>query len=101
MRCASGKFAVDKTGRRTDIADMSGIERLLTVARRYAENEEIPLSTVSSRVFNDGKKFRTLEEGAGITVGRLEDAMRWFSERWPEDCDWPSDVPRPSCEARA
>jgi len=77
---------------------MSGIDQLLRVARRYAEIEGIPLSTVSSRALNDGKKLTALEEGADITVGRLEDALRWFSEKWP-DGEWPSDVPRPSSEA--
>lgn len=79
---------------------MSGIEQLLTVARRYGELEGVPLSTVSSRALNDGKKLRTLEEGADINVGRLERALRWFSDNWPEG-DWPADVPRPLLEARA
>ena len=83
---------------------MSGIEALLKVARRYGEIEGVPLSTVSSRALNDGKKLRALEEGADINVGRLERALEWFSEHWPEG-DWPSDVPRPSvsedCEVRA
>lgn len=76
---------------------MSGIEQLLRVARRYAEIEDIPLSTVSSRALDDGKKLRALEEGADINVGRLERAMRWFSDNWPEG-DWPSEVPRPPVE---
>lgn len=82
---------------------MSLIEQLLCVARRYAEIEGVPLSTVSSRALNDGKKLGALEDGADITVGRLEDALRWFSERWP-DGEWPSEVARPlACteEARA
>ena len=81
---------------------MSGIDALLMVARRYGEIEGVPLSTVSSRVLNDGKKLRALEEGADINVGRLERALRWFSDNWP-DGDWPDEVPRPpvNCEARA
>jgi len=79
---------------------MSAIDALLSVARRYGEIEKVPLSTVSSRAFNDGKKLGALESGADITVGRLEDVLRWFSEHWP-DGDWPSDVPRPSCEVPA
>jgi hypothetical protein len=79
---------------------MSGIEQLLTVARRYAEIERIPLSTVSSRALNDGKKLSALETGSDITVGRLELALSWFSDNWPAG-DWPADVPRPVCEARA
>jgi len=79
---------------------MSGIEQLLRVARRYAEIEDIPLSTVSSRALDDGKKLRALEEGADINVGRLERALRWFSDNWP-DGEWPPDVPRPVVSAVA
>lgn len=76
---------------------MSGIEQLLIVARRYAEIEDVPLSTVSSRVFNDGKKIKALEDGADISVGRLERALRWFSLNWPADESWPG-VPRPDTD---
>lgn len=73
---------------------MSGIERLLTVARTYASLEGVPLSTVSSRALDDGKKLKALEDGADINVGRMEKALRWFSDNWPAG-DWPEDVPRP------
>lgn len=86
------------TGKLTDIAPMSGIEQLLKVARRYGEIEEVPLTTVSSRALNDGKKLTALESGADINVGRLERALRWFSSNWPLDGDWPDDVPRPEIE---
>lgn len=73
---------------------MSGIEQLLTVARTYAALEGVPLSTVSSRALDDGKKLKALEDGADINVGRLEKALRWFSDNWPAG-DWPLNVPRP------
>lgn len=83
---------------------MSGIEQLLLVARRYAEIEGVPLSTVSSRAFNDGKKLAALEGGDGITVKRLEAGLRWFADKLPAE-KWPDDVPRPELisadEARA
>lgn len=82
---------------------MSLRETLLTVARRYAEIEGVPLSTVSSRALNDGKKLAALEGGADITVGRLEEALVWFSEHWPAG-EWPDGVARPVAaadEARA
>jgi hypothetical protein len=77
---------------------MSGIEQLLRVARAYGDLEGVPLSTVSSRALDDGKKLRALEEGADINVGRLERALRWFSDNWPSG-DWPSEVPRPAQNA--
>lgn len=73
---------------------MSGIDQLLKVARRYAELKDVPLSTVSSRVFDDGKKLSALEGGADINVKRLEKALGWFSENLSGD-EWPTDVPRP------
>lgn len=74
---------------------MTGIEQLLAVARAYSEAERVGLSTVSSRAFDDGKKLAAIESGADIQVRRLERAMVWFSEHWP-DVPWPPDVPRPS-----
>lgn len=74
---------------------MSGIDSLLKVARRYAEVEGIPLTTVSSRALNDGKKLAALEGGADINVKRLERALIWFSTNWPAGAEWPIDVLRP------
>jgi hypothetical protein len=77
---------------------MSGIDSLLKVARRYAEIEGVPLTTVSSRALNDGKKLSALECGADINVKRMERALRWFSSNWPGG-DWPVDVLRPEVSA--
>jgi hypothetical protein len=79
---------------------MSSITQLLLVARAYAELEGVPLSTVSSRAFDDSKKLRSLEEGSDINVGRLERTMQWFSDNWP-DGPWPADVVRPASTAEA
>lgn len=85
---------------------MSGIDSFLNVAKRYAELERVPLSTVSSRALNDGKKLAALEFGADINVKRMERALQWFSNNWPSDGTWPDDVARPErspvdSEARA
>lgn len=77
---------------------MNGIEHLLAVSRAYAAIEGVPLSTVSSRVLDDGKKLSAIEAGADIQVRRLERALQWFSDHWPSG-DWPSEVPRPSPSA--
>jgi hypothetical protein len=101
---ASGKIAVDLPGKLTDNRGMAGIEELLAVARKYAELEGVSLTTVSSRAFDDGKKLNAIEGGADIQVRRLDRALHWFSDNWP-DGPWPSDVPRPepveSAEARS
>lgn len=76
---------------------MSGIDQLLLVASTYAAAVNVPLTTVSSRVFDDSKKLPALADGnADIQVKRLEAAMRWFAENWPEGTRWPRSVPRPT-----
>lgn len=77
---------------------MTGTEQLLTVARVYAAAEGVRLKTVSWRALGDSKKLGALEVGADIQVGRLDRALRWFSEHWP-DAPWPDDIPRPETEA--
>jgi hypothetical protein len=74
---------------------MSDIDRLLTVARAYAEGRRLKLSTVSSRALGDGKKLAAMEGGADIQVRRFEKTMQWFSDNWP-DAPWPADIPRPA-----
>jgi hypothetical protein len=86
---------------------MSGIQSLLELARTYAGAERIELSTVSTRVFDDGKKLEALARGSDIQVGRYERAVTWFAlhwptgARWPTDIPWPADVPRPGSPARS
>jgi hypothetical protein len=79
---------------------MNGIDRLLTIARVYGEAEGIKPTTVSSRVFADSKKLGAIMAGGDINVGRYERAMQWFSDNWPENAVWPSDIPRPSSGER-
>lgn len=74
---------------------MNAIERLLLLARAYGGAENLEPSTVSWRVFGDTKKLAALESGRDIQVKRLEAAIQWFSDHWPENADWPDSVPRP------
>lgn len=80
---------------------MQQIEHLLTVADAYKDAIGIEDTTVSARVFNDGKKLTALRNGADITVGRFNAAIRWFDDNWPDGAKWPSSVARPSKRRRA
>lgn len=95
---ASGKIAVDKSGRITDIARMTGIEQLLSIAHAYASAEGVELSTVSWRSMGDTKKLSAMEGGADIQVRRLEKTLRWFSANWPDAVEWPEGIARPAPE---
>jgi hypothetical protein len=74
---------------------MHGTAHLLILARSYADFLGKPLSTVSSRVFDDGKKLDAIAAGADLYSGRLNRAIQWFSDNWPSGLDWPNDVVRP------
>ena len=77
---------------------MRGTQQLLTLAEAYAVTEGIELTTVSSRIFNDGKKLNAIKAGADLYSGRLEAAIRWFDDRWPVGLDWPAGIARPSLD---
>jgi hypothetical protein len=78
---------------------MSSIDHLLAVAHAYAEAENIDLSTVSWRALGDTKKLTMIEsDGRDIQVRRLEKAMQWFSDNWPEGGVWPVDITRPAAQ---
>lgn len=68
---------------------------LVTLARSYASAANVPLSTVSSRVFDDGKKLSALENGGDIYSRRLARSVQWFSDNWPAAAVWPDGVMRP------
>lgn len=75
---------------------MLNIEHLLEVADEYGRAAKVEEKTISSRVFNDGKKLAAIRGGSDITVGRYNAALEWFSANWPVDAAWPHDVPRPA-----
>lgn len=74
---------------------MSAIENLLTLSRVYMQAEGVSITTLSHRMFNDGKKLSAIESGSDIQSRRCERAVRWLSDNWPEKADWPLDVMRP------
>lgn len=74
---------------------MHGTEHLLILARAYSVHIGKPLSTVSSRIFDDGKKLDAIVAGGDLYSGRLNKAIQWLSDNWPDDLQWPESVFRP------
>lgn len=71
------------------------IDTIQIVVHAYAKAKNLSVARVATIVFNDGKTITRLAQGGDVTTRRFEDAMQWFSDHWPEDADWPADVPRP------
>jgi hypothetical protein len=76
-------------------------QHLITLIETYAEAEKLSPSRIGQKLFSSGSKYKQLVAGADITVGRLEEAVRWFDANWPDDLPWPADLPRPSLQAQA
>lgn len=69
---------------------------LVRLANAYGAAQGLSLSTVSTYAAKDGKFFARLEAGAGCTLRRADQLLRWFDAHWPADLEWPADVPRPA-----
>jgi hypothetical protein len=80
---------------------MSAIDDLLTLSRIYTDAARVEGTTLSHRMFDDGKKLGALESGADIQVRRCERAIQWLSDNWPADAIWPIDIERPAISAHA
>ena len=39
--------------------------------------------------------FKRLRANKGCTIATYNRVLVWFSEHWPEDLQWPDDIPRP------
>jgi hypothetical protein len=74
---------------------------LATCVAAFERLTGITPQSVGKRALNDNTFFRrVVDQGQGFTVKTYDEVMRWFDENWPEDTDWPGDVPRPEA-ARA
>ncbi|MDZ5448904.1 hypothetical protein [Labrys sp. ZIDIC5] len=74
---------------------MSQISTLLKLASAFADQRKLSESRVSTLVFGDGTRLNHLRQGGDMGSRRVERAIQWFSDNWPEIAPWPTDVLRP------
>ncbi|MDE2905532.1 MAG: hypothetical protein OXQ28_05545 [Acidobacteriota bacterium] len=60
----------------------------------FAERRGIALSTLSRHVGSPSMAAR-LAEGR-VTIATAQRVTQWLSDHWPDDLDWPTDIPRPA-----
>lgn len=70
-------------------------DTLINLAAMYSSHSGLSSATVSTYAANDGKFFRRLDQGAGCTLKTAERVVEWFAANWPDDLEWPRDIPRP------
>lgn len=70
-------------------------DQIVRIADLYAASAGIGRKRLSTIVFNRGAKLDNIANGGDLATGTYEKAMQWFSDHWPKDQLWPSDVQRP------
>lgn len=74
---------------------MNAIHSVLTLVDAYRSARGLSDARVSTLVFNDGGKVKSLRGGRDIGVRRAEQAIEWFAQNWPANAEWPLGVRRP------
>lgn len=75
---------------------MVTIEHFFQLVERFAEGKGLSESTVSLRLFNDGQRLKLLREGGDLGVRKVDTAIQFMSDNWPEGVAWPRHIKRPS-----
>lgn len=65
------------------------------LAELMSADRGLSIGTIGLYAAKDGKFFGRIAGGGGCTLRTANRVVRWFSENWPEDQAWPSDIPRP------
>ena len=74
---------------------MNTLNALFALVDAYCGHVGIAEATLSSQLFSDGKRLKALRVGKDVGARRLERAIRWLDEHWPDGCEWPEGVMRP------
>ena len=68
---------------------------ILSLASCYAEAKRITDSTLAREATGSSTWLKRCASGR-VTIRSAIAVVQWLSDHWPENLDWPSDIPRPS-----
>ena len=66
----------------------------------FAARTRRRLSTVSRLATGSGETIARLKSGRTITIRRAARAFQYLSDHWPDDQEWPTEIPRPTAVLR-
>ncbi|MEL6693268.1 MAG: hypothetical protein AAFQ12_09570 [Pseudomonadota bacterium] len=69
---------------------------LLRLATLFSGHTGYTLTTVGTYATSDGAFFKRIENGGDCTTQRAKRIAQWFDAHWPDDLEWPADIPRPT-----
>jgi hypothetical protein len=67
---------------------------LIKCAERFAAAEGYQMGRVGRMAAGDSTFFQRIHRNS-FTVRTYDRTMLWFARNWPDDAEWPDDVPRP------
>lgn len=68
---------------------------IMAVIAAYCDHTGLKRTALSGLLTNDNTFIGRVDKGAGFTVSIYDRVMGSLSALWPDDLDWPEDVPRP------
>ena len=71
-------------------------DELTKLATLYGAHECITHWAVSYRFLGKGDFFARLMQGGDCKTATYQRVLKIFSDQWPSDLAWPSDIPRPN-----
>lgn len=71
-------------------------EQIIKLGAYLAAHECVTHWAISTRICGKGDFLSKLMKGGDLKTRTADRAFQWFSDHWPADLEWPSDVPRPS-----
>lgn len=74
---------------------MNQIRSLINLADTLADHQGVTHYAISMRSLGKGDFFKKLKEGGDCRTSTSSRLFTWFSENWPDDLEWPADIPRP------
>lgn len=74
---------------------MIEIAHLLALADEYQRICPMADATLSTLLFNDGKKLTALKADKDLHTKRFNISVQWFSDHWPDGAVWPEGIARP------
>ncbi|RWR26812.1 hypothetical protein D2T29_19740 [Sinirhodobacter populi] len=69
---------------------------LTTLAESLAAHQGVTHFAISMRALGKGDFFKKLKDGGDCRTATAGRVMAFFDRCWPDDLEWPRDIPRPS-----
>ncbi|WP_035723502.1 hypothetical protein [Fodinicurvata fenggangensis] len=74
---------------------------IIRLADTYCQHTGRSHARVATLAYDQGMFFDRLRKGRTCTIATYGKVVQWFSNNWPEDLEWPDDIPRPKPESEA